>query len=95
MILYDIIKKPLITEKTHQIREKSNQVVFVIDPMANKIMVKECVEKVFKVSVLKVTIVNVKSKKKRLGRHVGRSSSWKKAFLTLKEGDQIEYFQGA
>mgnify|MGYP003324912526 FL=1 len=60
-----------------------------------KIQIKDCVEKTFKVSVVKVRTMNVRGKKKRMGRYQGYKSSWKKALVTLKEGDTIEYFEGA
>ena len=72
-----------------------NQFVFEVDPKANKIQIKESVEKAFKVEVVKVRTMNVEGKKKRLGRHQGRKSNWKKALITLKEGQTIEYFEGA
>ena len=69
--------------------------MFEVDPKANKIQIKESVEKAFKVEVLQVRTMNVRGKKKRLGRHQGRKSNWKKALITLKEGQTIEYFEGA
>ena len=68
---------------------------FIVSKDANKIQIKESVEKSFKVSVLKVRTMNVRGKKKRLGRHEGRKSSWKKALVTLKAGETIEFFEGA
>ena len=64
-------------------------------PSANKIQIKESVEKAFKIEVLQVRPMNMRGKKKRLGRHQGRKSNWKKALITLKEGQTIEYFEGA
>ena len=63
--------------------------------ITNKIQIKESVEKAFKVEVLQVRTMNIRGKKKRLGRHQGRKSNWKKALITLKEGQTIEYFEGA
>ena len=77
------------------LKEELNQFVFEVDPKANKIQIKESVEKAFKVEVVKVRTMNVEGKKKRLGRHQGRKSSWKKALITLKDGQTIEYFEGA
>jgi len=77
------------------LKEEVNQFAFEVDPRANKIQIKESVEKSFKVSVLKVRTMNVRGKKKRLGRTEGRKSSWKKALVTLKAGESIEYFEGA
>ncbi len=95
MNLYDVLKKPKLTEKTTLLKEELNQFVFEVDPNANKIQIKESVEKSFKVEVVKVRTMNVEGKKKRLGRHQGRKSNWKKALITLKEGQTIEYFEGA
>ena len=84
-----------MSEKTLSLKEESNQFAFEVDERANKIQIKESIEKSFKVSVLKVRTMNVRGKKKRLGRYQGLKSSWKKAIVTLKEGDTIEYFEGA
>jgi len=95
MNIYDVLRAPRMSEKTLSLKEEANQFAFEVDPRANKIQVKESIEKSFKVSVLKVRTMNVRGKKKRLGRYQGRKSSWKKALVTLKEGDTIEYFEGA
>ena len=78
MNLYDVLKKPKLTEKTTLLKEELNQFVFEVDSKANKIQIKESVEKAFKVEVVKVRTMNVEGKKKRLGRHQGRKSNWKK-----------------
>ena len=75
--------------------ELAQDLCFEVDQRANKIQIKESIEKSFKVSVLKVRTMNVRGKKKRLGRYQGLKSSWKKALVTLKEGETIEYFEGA
>ena len=95
MSIFDVIRAPIMTEKTLSLKEEANQFAFVVDPRANKIQIKESVEKSFKVSVLNVRTMNVIGKKKRLGRYVGRNSSWKKALVTLKSGETIEFFEGA
>ena len=95
MNIFDVLRAPIMSEKTLSLKEEANQFAFVVDPRANKIQIKESIEKSFKVSVLKVRTMNVRGKKKRLGRYQGRKSSWKKALVTLKEGDTIEYFEGA
>ena len=95
MNLYDVLKKPKLTEKSGLLKEEFNQFVFEVDPRANKVPIKESVEKAFKVEVEKVRTMNVAGKKKRLGRHQGKKSNWKKALITLKEGQTIEYFEGA
>ena len=95
MNIFDVLRAPQMTEKTLSLKEEANQFAFEVDPRANKIQIKESIEKSFKVSVLKVRTMNVRGKKKRLGRYQGLKSSWKKAIITLKEGDTIEYFEGA
>jgi large subunit ribosomal protein L23 len=95
MNIFDVLRAPKMSEKTLSLKEEANQFAFEVDQRANKIQIKESVEKSFKVSVLKVRTMNVRGKKKRLGRYQGLKSSWKKAIITLKEGDTIEYFEGA
>ncbi len=90
-----ILIKPYITEKTTNLREEKNQVVFWVSKDANKIEVKKAVEEAFKVKVKKVNIVNVKPKvKKRFGQVIGRKRGWKKAYVTLEEGSKIDFFEG-
>ena len=95
MNIFDVLRAPKMTEKTLSLKEEANQFAFEVDKRSNKIQIKESIEKSFKVSVLKVRTMNVRGKKKRLGRYQGLKSSWKKAIVTLKEGDTIEYFEGA
>lgn len=92
---HEIIRRPLITEKSTQQKEESRQYVFEVDPKANKIEIKEAVEQLFKVKVLKVRTLNVLGKIKRLGRRYGKRPDWKKAIVTLREGDRIDFFEGA
>jgi len=94
MNIFDVLRAPKMSEKTLSLKEEANQFAFEVDQRANKIQIKESIEKSFKVSVLKVRTMNVRGKKKRLGRYQGLKSSWKKAIVTLKEGDTIEYFEG-
>ena len=91
---HQIIKKPLITEKSTRQKEEGNQIAFVVDPKAGKIQIRQAVEKLFKVKVLSVRTMNVVGKKNRLGRFLGRKSDWKKAIVKLREGDRIEFFEG-
>ena len=93
--LYKIIERPLITEKSTMLLQESNRVSFLVNKDANKMKIKEAVEKVFKVTVLKVNTVNVKGKERIFGRRIGRTQDFKKAVLRLKEGDKIEFFEGA
>ncbi len=92
---YDqILKKPLITEKATLMRETANTVAFEVDRKANKKQVKDAVEKLFKVKVVDVRTMVIPGKPKRRGMVVGRRPGWKKAVVTLKAGDKIEFFEG-
>lgn len=90
-----VLKAPHLTEKTVLQKEMANQVTFAVEPGANKIEIKQAIESLFKVSVLEVNTIAMRGKRKRLGRFVGKRPDWKKAVVTLKEGDRIEYFEGA
>ncbi len=92
---FSLISKPYITEKVLLLKEEGNKVVFQIRKDTNKIELKNAVESIFNVKVENINTLNVKGKKKRLGRHEGKRADWKKAIVTLKEGDTIEYFEGA
>ena len=93
MTIYDVIKKPLITEKTTVEKDARNVVVFSVNKAANKIEIKESVEKLFKVDVSSVKTVNVAGKVKRVGKNIGKRPNWKKAYVTLKEGCNIDFFE--
>jgi large subunit ribosomal protein L23 len=89
----DIIKKPIIlTEKSSRLREASNQVMFEVHRGANKIQIKSAIEALFKVGVVDVNTLNYRGKDKRMGRGVAKLPNWKKAIVTLKAGDQIQFF---
>jgi large subunit ribosomal protein L23 len=90
-----LLKHPHLTEKTVRQKEGHNQVTFLVEPGANKVEIKRAVEELFKVTVLNVNTARFQGKLKRVGRYLGRRSDWKKAVLTLKAGDKIEYFEGA
>ena len=90
-----LLKAPHLTEKTVIQKDASNQVTFLVETGANKIEIKRAVESLFKVTVLRVNTINTRGKFKRMGRFQGRRPDWKKALVTLKEGDRIEYFEGA
>jgi large subunit ribosomal protein L23 len=92
---HDILKRPLITEKSSLSKEMSNQITFEVDPSANKIEIRRAVEEVFKVKVFRVRTSNFQGKKKRYGRFEGRRAHWKKAVVTLAPGESIEFFEGA
>ena len=90
-----IIRKPWITEKSTRQKEEGGQYVFEVYRDANKIEIQSAIERLFKVKVLQVRTSNVMGKIKRLGKRYGKRSDWKKAVITLKEGDRIDFFEGA
>ena len=83
---YTIIKGPCLTEKGDQLQESYGKAVVKVDKNANKVEIKEAVEQIFNVKVDTVRTTKVRGKKKRVGKHMGRTSDWKKAYITLKEG---------
>ncbi len=102
-----IIKRPLLTEKSARLRETGGaasshaegeayrqQVVFEVARDSNKIEIKSAIQSLFKVTVTDVRTLVVRGKEKRMGRFSGRRPAWKKAFVTLKAGDNIEFFEG-
>lgn len=94
MDIYQVIKRPLITEKGTRQKEQANQLAFEVDRRANKIMVRNAVENIFKVRVVNVRMANVKGKERRVGRNVGKRPDWKKAIVRLAPGEHIESFEG-
>jgi large subunit ribosomal protein L23 len=91
---HQIIKRPLITEKGMRANDEDNVVVFRVDPRANKLQIKHAVETMFEVSVTKVNTLNVEGKKRRVRFREGKKPDWKKAYVTLREGDSITFFEG-
>jgi large subunit ribosomal protein L23 len=91
---YKVIRRPLITEKSTIQKELNNQLAFEVDRRANKIEIKKAVERIFKVQVEEVRTMNYQGKRKRLGRTMGRRRHWKKAIVTLKPGQKIDFFEG-
>ncbi len=90
----DIILAPYITEKSTDLKEDRRVLCFKVHKKANKIVVKKAIEELFNTKVDSVRLVNFKGKKKRQGRFVGRTSSWKKAYITLdKDAKMIEYVE--
>lgn len=90
----DVVKRPLITEKAERNREATRQFAFEVHRDATKIQVKQAVEKLFNVHVLEVRTAVVRGKNKRVGRNIGRRPNWKKALVTLRDGDTIALFEG-
>jgi large subunit ribosomal protein L23 len=92
--IQDVVKRPLVTEKSERNRADAHQFAFEIHRDATKIQVKQAVEKLFNVHVLAVRTAVIRGKNKRVGRSTGRRPNWKKAFVTLKEGETIALFEG-
>jgi large subunit ribosomal protein L23 len=90
----DVVKRPLITEKAERNRETSHQYAFEVHREATKVQVKQAVEQIFNVHVLAVRTAIARGKNRRVGRNIGRRPNWKKAFVTLKEGETIALFEG-
>ena len=91
---YSVIASPLITEKATFANEVGNQVVFKVHPHANKIEIKNAIEQLFRVKVSQVRTMHYLGKKRRVGRSIGKRPAWKKAYVTLAEGDRIDFFEG-
>jgi large subunit ribosomal protein L23 len=92
---YDIVVRPIITEKSSLLKDAGNQYVFEVQRDANKIEIRKAVEKLFKVKVVSVHISNMEGKKKRVGRFAGKRPDWKKAIVKLNPKDKITIFEGA
>ena len=91
LTIYDVIKKPLITEKAMTLKEEENNVIFAVDPRADKFLIKEAIESLFSVKVASVRTLNCKGKKKRFGKTMGKRKDWKKAIVVLAEGEKLEF----
>ena len=94
MTPHDIIKRPLITEKTSIQKEVYNQLTFEVDRRANRVEIKRAIEKIFNVNVAGVKTMQVKGKTKQRGRIAGKRRDWKKAIVTLMPGERIDFFEG-
>lgn len=92
--IFHVIRRPVITEKSSKLSETENQVVFEVDPRATKDQIREAVEKIFKVKVLKINTLRFRGKPLRRGLVVTSRSNWKKAVVTLREGDKIDFYEG-
>lgn len=91
---YDLIKRPINTEKTNIQKEEYNQVTLEVDRRANRVEIGQAVEKIFNVRVASVKTLQVKGKVKRRGRTLGKRRDWKKAIVKLMPGERIEFFEG-
>ncbi|HEB68610.1 MAG TPA: 50S ribosomal protein L23 [Desulfobulbus sp.] len=87
-VLYEVVKSPCLTEKSNTLQELQGTIVFKVDPRANKIEIKQAIERLFDVKVSSVKTANMRGKQKRVGvKSMGRTSDWKKAYITLSEGE--------
>lgn len=93
MELWEVLRKPIVTEKSTVLQEQ-NKYVFAVATDANKAQIKQAVEKAFDVTVKSVNVMSVHGKMRRIGRHAGHQSDWKKAVVTLLPGQKIEFFEG-
>ena len=94
MNIHEVIRRPLVTEKSSIGRDEHNLATFAVDPRANKHDIRRAVEQLFDVSVLEVRTMRQPRKKRRVGMKIGRKSEWKKAIVQLAEGQSIEFFEG-
>lgn len=92
--IYTIIKKPIFTEKGSRLKEAENKILIEVEKDANKIEIKKAMEEIFKVKVEKVSTINLKGKWKRFGRYVGKRPDRKKAIVTLKKGEKLDFIEG-
>lgn len=91
---YDVLQGPMLTEKGTLMKETENKVLFKVATGANKIEIKKAVEEIFKVKVDRVATINYLGKKKRMGKHEGKRPDWKKAIITLKKGEKLDFVEG-
>lgn len=92
--IYDVIKKPLFTEKGMELKEGANKILLEVNTGANKHQIKKAMEDIFKVKVEGVATINTHGKLKRQGKSVGRRSDRKKAIITLKKGEKLDFIEG-
>ncbi|MDP3259758.1 MAG: 50S ribosomal protein L23 [Thermodesulfovibrionales bacterium] len=93
--LYSVIKKPLFTEKGSNLKESQNKILVEVAKDANKLEVRKAIEEIFKVKVEKVATINTYGKQKRHGKSIGRRSNRKKAIVTLKKGEKLDFIEGS
>jgi large subunit ribosomal protein L23 len=91
---HDVIRRPLVTEKSNIGREEQNLATFAVDPRANKVEIRRAVESLFGVTVTEVRTLRMPRKSRRVGRFIGQKPQWKKAIVRLAEGQTIEFFEG-
>ena len=92
---FDVLIKPLLTEKITGLQDQANRVAFVVRKSATRVEIRFAVESALKVKVKSVNVMNVMGKTKRQGRFVGKRADWKKAIVTLREGEKLELYESA
>ncbi len=92
---YNVIVKPIVTEKTSLLKDDKNQYVFEVERTANKIEIARAVEQLFKVKVMSVHVMNMEGKKRRLGKSHGKRPDWRKAIVKVDPKNKISFFEGA
>jgi large subunit ribosomal protein L23 len=92
--VYDVLVGPMLTERGALLKEQENKLLFKVVKEANKMEIKRAVEEIFKVKVENVATMNYKGKMKRMGRYMGKRPDWKKAIVTLKEGEKLDFIEG-
>jgi len=91
---FDIIIRPLLTEKLTEMRESQRKIGLLVRADANKVEIKKATERALNVKVEKVSVMNIGGKTRRIGRMMGKKPDWKKAIVTLKTGEKLEFFEG-
>ncbi len=94
MHTYQVLKRPILTEKSNYQADELSRYTFEVDGHANKHMVRSAVETIFKVHVQNVNMITMRGKKRRFGRHESQLADWKKAVVTLAPGESIRFFEG-
>lgn len=92
--LFSVIKRPLFTEKGSELKESENKILVEVSQEANRLEIKKAVEEIFKVKVDKISTINIKGKWKRHGKSRGKRSDKKKAVITLKKGEKLDFIEG-
>ncbi len=94
MHLYEVLKRPLTTEKMNRLKDEQRQYAFEVDTRANKVQIKEAVETAFKVQVLDVNVMLMSRKRRHYGRRVSYTKQWKKAIVSIPTNQRIDLFEG-
>ena len=91
---YEVLRRPILTEKSSFQSDNLDRYTFEVDVRANKHQIRDAVEQIFNVQVIAVNVMNIRGKQRRWGRIAGRTKDWKKAIVTLAPGQSIQFFEG-